>query len=186
MSFSLNMTMLLPCRHRQNGFTLIELVIVMVLMSIMLTLAIPSMNETLLTDQLSNGARQLIGTVKSLRNTAVREQQPYLLYINTDERRIWFKEESEEKSADNEVMDEEYEESLQGFLLSPTVTIQDVWTRADGINESELITLRISKQGYMDETVVHLTDDKGETISLFFYSFMDSVKIHDGYVNPES
>jgi len=174
-----------PYRKRQDGFTLIELVIVMVLISIMLTLAVPSMRESLLTDNLRNGARELIGTVKTLRNQAVREQEAYLLNIDTAQRRIWSVKESEEgKEADDEEIDGE--EDLNEFILSPAVIIQDVWTRSEGVNDSELISLRIAKHGYMDETLIHFIDETGESLSLFFYSFMDSVKVLDGYVPPES
>ena len=153
--------------REDEGFTLIEITVVMTLISIMLAMAVPSMRETLLTDQLSSTARRLIGTVRGLRNQAVSEQQPYLLHFDRAEKKIWF---APDKPSD----DDEDDTILQGEVILP-----------EGQKDDELITLWISKQGYMDETLIHLTDGD-KTIGIFFSSFLATIKIFNNRIDPES
>lgn len=167
-------------KKRESGFTLIELVVVVTLISIMLVMAVPSMRETLLTDSLNSTAAKLIGTVKSSRNSAVREQQSYLLHFDNGERRIW----SEKEKATDLAEDDKHAASSE-LALPPTVTIQDIWTKSAGLAEGELVTLWISKQGYMDETFIHLSEEE-RVVTLYFSPFLATVKVFDDYIDPES
>ena len=83
------------CQHagkfsRERGFTLLELIVVCALAAIFLTLTIPTLRNTLLNDELDSATRKITGTVKELRNLAVREHAPYLLHFELGEGRIWY------------------------------------------------------------------------------------------------
>ena len=59
-----------------KGFTLIELVVVIFLIGIVLSLTYPRIQDALLRDRLKTAARRMIGTIKEIKNNAVREQGP--------------------------------------------------------------------------------------------------------------
>jgi len=64
---------------KRNGYTLVELALVVFLLGLMLTLAVPRVRENLLSDGLKSTERRLIGAIRQLRADAVREQVDYVL-----------------------------------------------------------------------------------------------------------
>ena len=65
----------------KHGFTLVELMLVIVLIGVVLGLAVPSIRDTLTTDKLKKASRQLIGLERELRAEAVRDQLDRILCI---------------------------------------------------------------------------------------------------------
>jgi type II secretion system protein H len=163
-------------RHwNENAFTLIELMVVCLLISIMLAVSVPSLRSALFTDQLKEATRQIIGTVQGLRAEAVRDQQPYLLCFDMEKKRIWYEKDLEDS-------DDQQEKRKTSIQVSAEVRIMDVWTKTDGRQSQGTATLWISRQGYMDMTVIHLTDESS-TMSIFFSPFLGSIKVIDGYAD---
>jgi Tfp pilus assembly protein FimT len=161
------------------GFTLMEILVVCFIISLTLVVSIPALRDTLLTDPLKTTARKIIGTVRSLREDAIREQQAYVLTFDLAEKRIRYQKEGDqnpEKAAGDD--------GNMGMELPSSVHIMDIWTKSDGKQNKGTITLWISPQGYMDKTVVHITDDS-DTISILFSPFLGSIKVVDGYVDLE-
>jgi len=73
----------------KRGYTLIELIVVVLLIGLVLTLAAPRLRNVLLTDDLKGAARKMIGIINSLRNEAIREQRDYFLHLDLDANRFW-------------------------------------------------------------------------------------------------
>ncbi|HDZ90866.1 MAG TPA: prepilin-type N-terminal cleavage/methylation domain-containing protein, partial [Deltaproteobacteria bacterium] len=57
----------------KRGYTLIELIVVVLLIGLVLTLTAPRLRDSLLSDDLKSAARRLIGITNDLRNEAIRE-----------------------------------------------------------------------------------------------------------------
>ncbi len=177
----LHQTVLVRCTGRpgteQSAFTLFELLVVLALMSVMLAVAVPTLRNSLLTDPLKTSSRQVIGVVKGIREQAVREQQAYLVYFDLSANSIWVEKDSEKRQEDQE----EVEKNV--LQLPETARLLDVWTTAEGKQDSGLPTLWISKQGYMDQAMIHLGDDGDGVMSLLFSPFLGTVRISDSYVD---
>ncbi|MCI5223400.1 MAG: prepilin-type N-terminal cleavage/methylation domain-containing protein, partial [Candidatus Electrothrix sp. AR4] len=62
-----------------QGFTLMELVVVLVLVSLTVTFAIPKIRSTLYTDELKAAARRLIGLVAEVGQEARLKNVPFEL-----------------------------------------------------------------------------------------------------------
>ncbi len=163
----------------RSGFTLLELIIVCVLIGMLLVVSVPTMRNSLMDDPIRLAGRKLIGYVSGVREKAVREQQPYLLYFDLDENRLWSLPESDEKNGIKEAPD-------TGILQMPEdVNLRDLWSKSAGTTSRGIPELWISRQGYLDQSVIHLEDDDGEALSLLILPYIPAIEVHEGYYEAE-
>lgn len=170
------------CQHavkfsRERGFTLLELIIVCALAAIFLTLSIPALRNTLLNDELNSATRKITGTVKELRNLAVREHAPYLLHFELGEGRIWYEADDGEKTED---MSEK-----RSIKLPEGVKLDEVIFSSQEKENLGSATLWISNKGYMDQTTVYLSDTENRKVTIIFSPFSGSARVYDEYVKAE-
>ena len=156
-----------------------ELVIVCMLAGIFLTVAVPTLRNTLLVDQLDSAARRIVGTVRELRQLAAREHASYLLHFELQENRIWYELDG---SVDTFAEGEQEEKGLQ---LPEGVRLTGVLPASQENGGGSRVTLWISQKGYMDRTFVHLSDDDGRKRTLLFSPFAGSARIVDEFVEAE-
>ncbi len=164
--------------RESSGFTLMELVVVCMLIAFFLSLSIPTLRNSLVTDQLESTARKIIGMVKELRNQAVRDNKAYFLHIELDEKRIWY-----EADAATTTLERKKEE--KGIEFPEDITLEDVTTHSQGAKATGTVTIWISKRGYMDQTAMHLSEGGDNRLTLFFSPFSGAAKVYDGFVDFE-
>ena len=155
-----------------GGFTLMELIVVLLLVGLLMSFAMPTLRNTVISGSLEKEARKLIGAVTEVRQLAVREHGAYLLHFDLDNGRYWY----EKDGAVNPFG----EEPQTTASLSEEVKIKAVETRKDGSVGGGEIVLWISNKGYMDQTTVHLRDTAEKEVSLRFSPFSSSARIIDG------
>lgn len=157
------------------GFTLLELIIVVFLIGLFLVVSVPALRDTLVSDPLRSSARKMIGYLSGVRDKAVREQQPYVIFIDLDENRLWYRLESDTLAGRDELPE-------KGLLQLPeSVDLRDVWIRTTGTESRGVRELWLNRQGYLDRTIFHLENDDGEAISLVLSPFLPGVEVQDGY-----
>ncbi|WP_457572840.1 prepilin-type N-terminal cleavage/methylation domain-containing protein [Desulfolithobacter sp.] len=156
------------------GFTLLELLVVMVLIGIMTVLAVPRLYSTLLTDPLKSSARRLIGLVAETSQQAVRSPQGYYLHLDLGEGRVWASAESEEVEtpADQAAL----------LHLPEQVRIRDVVSAHGGRRSMGSTTIWFSRKGYVDKTLIHLQDRDGNELTLLLSPFLAVTRIFTGYL----
>jgi len=161
-----------------RGFTLLELIVVMVLLAVTVSLAVPRLAAFLYSDQLKTGVRRLVGLIHQCSQLAQRQQIPYLLRYIEGEHRFVVEPElrQEEGTAAKE----------RGLRLSDSVRVQDLWTWYGGTRASEDFVIRFTKGGYVEPTVIHLRETGGAEISVVLSPFLGKVEVLDHYVSPES
>jgi type II secretory pathway pseudopilin PulG len=162
----------------ETAFTLIELLVVCLLLSLTLAVSVPALRDTLLTDQLKATSRKIIGAVRERREEAVRDQQSFVLYVDMDKNHIWYEKDGEKDPEERKASFD------RGMQLPASVRILDVWTKSDGRKVGGIASLWITRQGYMDQTVIHMTDGS-DTQSILFSPFLGSIKVVDGYAEVE-
>ena len=73
----------------KQGFTLVEILLVIVLIGVVLVLAVPSTRDVLTGDNLKKASRQFIAMERKLRVEAVRDQINYILCIDLPNSAYW-------------------------------------------------------------------------------------------------
>jgi len=159
----------------KKGFTFIELTVVIVLIGLTLTLAVPRLRYAMLTDDLKGTVRRMVGTVRSLRNEAIREQKLYALHFDLEANRLWI---NSEDMTDEERM----EANKKAFQLPDGVRVLDVWRRGKGKMSAGEVAIRFTKKGYMEESVIHLGAEDGRQFTLIFSPFIGRVKLLEEYI----
>ncbi len=165
--------------QKQNGFTLIELVVVVTLIVMMIGLTMPQIRNTLLTDSLKRTALRLVGLVKSLKDEAVREQRTYGLHLDITRRRYWIGFDTMTEAEQTHAREDAQE-------LPPDVQILDVWFMERGkVNEGETVIL-FFKKGYVQPAAIHLGDNDGRRFTILLNPFGGKVKVVEKYVEFEN
>jgi Tfp pilus assembly protein FimT len=75
--------------HKGRAYTLVELTVVIFLIGLVLVLTVPRVQHTLFSDDLKAATRRMIGTVRTLRDNAVRDQKAYILHFDMALNRFW-------------------------------------------------------------------------------------------------
>lgn len=162
-----------------RGFTLLELIVVMVLLAITVSLAVPRLASFFSGDQLKTGVRRLVGLIHQCSQLAQRQQLPYLLrYIDGEHRFVVEPERRQEEDG--------AAAKARGLRLSDSVRVQDLWTWYGGTRAGEDFVIRFTKGGYVEPTVIHLRATDGAEISVVLSPFLGKVEVRDHYVTPES
>jgi prepilin-type N-terminal cleavage/methylation domain-containing protein len=161
-----------------NGFTLIELVVVMTLAAIMLFVAIPRFQETV-TNDLRLASQWIIIKIPQLKAQAATEKVRFGLHFEFDDNRMWV---SHAKMTEDSLLAAQ----KQGRQLSASLSIRDVEFPQKGKISSDRATIYFYEGGYSDKAIIHLEDDDGNTHSFLVEPFLNRVQIVEGYVEFES
>ena len=162
------------------GFTLLELIIVLVLAGLFMVVSIPALRDTLVDDPLKSSARRLIGYLDNVRELAVRDQQGYVLRIDLNENAIQFFSAKEVEAEEAAVSSEK-----NRFQPKSDVRLRSVWQQGQDPLSGGVVELWVTRQGYWAKSVLHLEDGGHEAISLALSPFLVQIEIHDGVYEPD-
>jgi len=157
-----------------RGFTLLEMIVVCALIGTMLVVSVPTLRNVLVDDALKSTSRKTIGFINNIRELAVRNQQAYIVHFDRTQENIWY--EKDEKSVKTKELEEK-----QSLIFPEGVRISEIWTQSKGIFSLDFDTIWVSRKGYMDQLILHLSDDEDNIISLHFSPFLESVGVYDEY-----
>ncbi len=164
----------------QQGFTLLELIIVCLLITVSLAFSVPNFRQSLVVDQLAASSRKVIALIKEVRTKASQEQQAYLILVDLDQEKISFQADLPASKQDKDRM-----ASRPTIKLSPSVRFQDIQSGSTERKISGEVTLWVNKHGYMDQTIFHLSDDQDHVMSIVLSPFLPTIKAHDSYIGLE-
>jgi general secretion pathway protein H len=162
-------------KSNHKGFTLIELVVVMALIGIILFLAVPNVRDQLFNDGLKTAVRNLVGTARELRSSAVREQVDYVLHMDLDNNLLW------SMSADM-TPEKQSEMKKRAVHLPAGVKFADIALFGKNKQTSGEATVKFFSRGYVQPAAIHLTDGNRK-MTLVINPFVSAFKIHDMYVD---
>lgn len=158
-----------------KGYTLIELIVVLVLLGLMLGLTVPKFRQAVMSDSLDATSLRIIGLVGNLRERAISDQVSYVLHIDLRGKKIW--------AFAGTASEEEQETARErAYQLPDDVKIADIWSWSSGKLYDEA-KIHFNKKGYIEQAMIHLQSLDGRQLSLELTPFLGSIKIHDGYVD---
>jgi prepilin-type N-terminal cleavage/methylation domain-containing protein len=162
----------------RKGYTLIELIVVIVLIGLTLTLTIPRFQYAIVTDDLKATTRRMVGMIKGIREEAIREQKIYFLHFDLETNRFWF---------DSPAMTEE-ERARAAEKATPFpegVRVLDVWFWGKGKEMTGQTAIRFSGKGYIQPTVIHLGSEDGREFTLVLSPFLGKIQVYENYIEFE-
>lgn len=155
-----------------TGFTLVELVVVITIISLMLFFAIPLFKLPANFGNKNQDTAKLIQLIQSLKRKSIGQNQDYFLHISTDSNRVWITDTStdEPEDQDDKVDPGENLEILHIELLG------------EPISSGKETIIKFSKNGYSDMAIIHM--DTGETpISLKVQPFLMEIETMAGFIS---
>ena len=159
---------------RHHGFTLIELIVVIALLSIMLVITIPRFHNVLVADSAGKTSRWMIGTVKALRESAFKDQKRYILHIDMDAGNLW----TSDASMTEEAI---LEAASTGYRLPDDVHLLDVEFPVNGKVSTGRADIFFYPQGYSDQALIHLDGEDSVSLTYSIEPFLSEIGIYETY-----
>ena len=164
----------------QQGFTLLELIIVCLLISISLAFSVPNLRQALVVDQLAAQSRKVMALIKEVRNLAAEKQQSYLITFDLDRKKIWYQRDL--PASKDEIKHGNPHPTIE---FPSSVRIQDLQIGTPEKKTSGEVAFWVNRQGYVEPTILHLADDQNHIISLELSPFFGTIKAYDTYISLE-
>lgn len=166
-------------RYNQ-GFTLVEIVVVVALISIMLFFATPRFSAFLFEEDADAALRWLLVKTRYLKAQAVQEQKDYVLHVDLERNFFWI---SDETMDTEEALAKAME---NGYPLAEGLRVLDVTYPNRGrvaIGSAEIVFF---KKGYSDQAIIHLSDRDEMPFSFIIEPFLSKAVIEYAYVQYDA
>lgn len=163
-------------RRREQGFTLIELSIVILIIAIVARFAVPKL-RTLTAAELGATTRRLAHTTRYLYEEAALRGTVLTLYFDLDRQQYWVARPEEGTGLPVEDTD------LLGrrVELPAGVHIADVVVPGAGKLSTGLVPTRFYPEGYADRSVIHLVDSDGHAYTVRIDPVRGRGEVFEGY-----
>lgn len=158
----------------KSGFTLVEIVVVMVLISLFVVLSVPLFSN-IGTSGLGTSARRLSGTIKYLFNESAMSGLEYRLLYDLD-KGIYRARILEANGELVDAPDQGREAALKG-----DVQFIDLQLPGRGKFSAGQVTTLIHPSGWVEETIIHLEDGDGEMLTLRVSPLTGTTEVFNGY-----
>jgi prepilin-type N-terminal cleavage/methylation domain-containing protein len=158
-----------------QGFTLIELTVVILLTGFMLMITLPRLQNIAFSDNLKNTLRTLTSMINELRYQAIRENQEYYLNFDFGTKKFW---------TDSSYLTEEQRTLAKknSVALPSSINVVDITFKDGEVLTAGQVSIGVNKDGYVDPAVIHLGSDDGRQFTFVLRPFLASVNILKDYV----
>lgn len=162
------------CGRGRAGFTLVEIVVVMVLVSLFMVFSVPLFSD-IGTSSLGTSARRLSGTIKYLFNESAISGLEYRLIYDLDQGTYH----AQVLEADGQLV--EAPDQGRQAALKGSVRFKDLQLPGRGKFSAGQVTTRFHPSGWVEETIIHLDDESGAMLTLRVTPLTGTTEVFDGY-----
>ncbi len=166
-------------RKAAKGFTLIELTIIIVILGVLLSLAIPRLGE-IGEANLKRSARHLTGMIRFLRDESQSRKMVYRLRFDAQGGRYWAEVMTLTSDQAVEWIRVQSEMGTEASLSGQT-TFRDV--QVSGHPDDPYI--QFTPDGWVENAAIHLQDGAGRDFTLLVNPLMGSTELREGYIEQQ-
>ncbi|MBW2129854.1 MAG: prepilin-type N-terminal cleavage/methylation domain-containing protein [Deltaproteobacteria bacterium] len=172
-------------RHQTfvQGFTLIEVTVVLILVGLFYFSALPKVNNFLFQRDLKAAARSLKATVNLLRTKSIATHRFTVLNLDLDRGLYWGQYEAEELSGGHS--SDEKEMLAPPRHLPEGIRFLDAYNMNTTKKTFGVVKSRFNPKGILEETVIHLADARGKTLTIIINAFTGRFTLYNEYVDVE-
>jgi Tfp pilus assembly protein FimT len=160
----------------QDGLSLVELSIVILLISFVLLLSTPRFGAVLVGQRLNSTGHLLTGMVRYLYDQATAKRRIYRLNFQLKEGEIWVTYVND----DGEIVEDQSSSFTRRRKLPTGIVFEDIVTPEKTVKEGQAYT-RFFPTGLVDRCIVHLRTDDGAQLSVLIHPLSGRVSIEPGY-----
>lgn len=165
-----------------QGFTLLELIVVMALIALTAAFAVPQFGGFFAGDRMKTSVRKLVGLVQQTAGLARRYQEPYLLQYRENERRFVVVPERERTEQEKRAGEQE----TLSLAVGDAVTVGEFWSWYGGSLAGNERVIRFSREGYIEPTILYFGRVDGPEMSIILPPFLGKIRVEDRHVIPEA
>lgn len=163
----------------ETGFTLIELIVVLVIMGGFLFFAIPKLHNFNLFSVRTQALGTTVRLIESLKTRAVTDNRDYLMHLDIDTGLVW---------VSDETMDEEQagEAKTGAFQFSGDTMLVGVEffhpLSLDTNKDTDEFLIRFYKQGYSDMALIHLRAGDND-FTIMVEPFVSKIELYESAIS---
>ena len=161
-------------RRSKGGFTLIELMIVLVIIGITLGYIGPRVFSGLFASNMDRATRDIMSMIQVARSSAVTQHKTYFVRFNIDDKKIALYPQSESSGLEPKMISERD--------LPDGVVLKSVKSPYQPMKEHGEMDLRVTPEGVVEQGVIYLEGGFGKTYTLVVKPFSGNLKIYDHYI----
>jgi general secretion pathway protein H len=162
------------------GFTLLELAVVLFIVGVLITVALPQLGD-LSGARLESSARRLTALVRYLNGEAAFRGRVCRLHYDLDQRSYWVTVLSPGQGTAEFVADSS--PLARPVQLPPTVAFADVQVPSVGRVTRGQVYTHFYPQGYTDPTVIRLRDQQARILTVMIPSLTGEARVYEGDVD---
>lgn len=163
-------------RRGKVGYTLIELIVVLIIVSIILSITFPKVINQFFSTHLESGARRLSGAIIYTQHLAVTKGKRHRVYYNLEDGSYWIRETPHQG---NEELSEGIVEKKSN--LPEGVLFMDITTPRGKMANTGITYTEFLPKGSGESSTIHIASAEGKVMTVQVKGHMVSPRTEDGY-----